>query len=69
MDQTFGGRDWKAVKSEFLQRKYKSMSMAREAVSEMLSLLGDRCVGSVLEISRYWPHSTDSACTAPLVLV
>lgn len=44
VDQSFGGTDWKAVKSEYLKRKYKSMGAAREAVSEMLSLLGDRCM-------------------------
>jgi C-terminal processing protease CtpA/Prc len=44
VDQSFGGTDWKAVKSEYLKRKYHSISAAREAVSEMLSLLGDRCV-------------------------
>jgi hypothetical protein len=44
VDQSFGGTDWKAVKSEYLKRKYKSMGAAREAVSEMLGLLGDRCV-------------------------
>ena len=42
VDQQFGGNDWKAIKSEYLKRKYKSMGAAREAIGEMLSVLGDR---------------------------
>ena len=42
VDQSFNGRDWKAVKSDFLKRKYKGMGDAREAVGEMLALLDDR---------------------------
>ena len=42
VDQSFAGKDWKAVKSEYLKRKYKNMGEARAAVSEMLGLLGDR---------------------------
>jgi len=42
VDQTFNGRDWKAVKSEYLKRKYKNMGGAREGVAEMIALLGDR---------------------------
>ena len=42
VDQQFNGKDWKAIKSDYLKRKYKSMAEARGAVSEMLALLGDR---------------------------
>ena len=42
VDPQFGGNDWKATKSEYLKRKYKSMGAAREAIGEMLSALGDR---------------------------
>ena len=42
VDQQFGGRDWKATKSEYLKRKYRNAGEAREAVSEMVALLGDR---------------------------
>ena len=42
MDQNFNGKDWKAVKSEYLKRRYKNMNEARDGVNEMLSLLGDR---------------------------
>ena len=43
VDQQFGGKDWKAIKADYLKRKYKNVGEAREAVSEMLSVLGDRC--------------------------
>ena len=42
VDQNFNGKDWKAVKSEYLKRRYKNMNEARDGVNEMLSLLGDR---------------------------
>ena len=42
VDQQFGGLDWKAVKSDYLKRKYKNMGEARAAVSEMIGLLGDK---------------------------
>ena len=42
VDQSYNNNDWKQVKSMYLKRKYKSMGEAREAVSEMLALLGDR---------------------------
>lgn len=42
VDQNFNNNDWKAVKAEYLKRKYKSTGEAREAVSEMLGRLGDR---------------------------
>ena len=42
VDQQFGGNDWKATKSEYLKRKYKTMDEARAAVGEMLGRLGDR---------------------------
>lgn len=42
VDQQFGGKDWKAIKSAYLKRKYASMAQARGAVSTMLAELGDR---------------------------
>jgi len=42
VDQQFGGKDWKAIKSAYLKRKYTSMAQARGAVSTMLAELGDR---------------------------
>jgi len=42
VDQQFGGKDWKAIKSDYLKRKYTSMAQARGAVSSMLAELGDR---------------------------
>ena len=33
VDQQFNGKDWKAIKSDYLKRKYKSMAEARGAVS------------------------------------
>lgn len=42
VDQQFGGKDWKAVKSDYLKRPYKNMGEARTAVGDMLKQLGDR---------------------------
>ena len=42
VDQQFGGKDWKAIKSDYLKRKYTSMAQARAAVSAMLAELGDK---------------------------
>ena len=41
-DENYNGVDWKAVRSEYVKRPYKSMKDARSAVSEMLSKLGDK---------------------------
>jgi len=57
VDQQFGGKDWKAIKSQYLKRRYKSMGEAREAISEMLSLLGDR-------YTRYLPPGGYAALLA-----
>lgn len=42
VDQDFNGVDWKATRSKYVKRPYKSMAEARAAVAEMLGLLGDR---------------------------
>lgn len=42
VDQQFGGKDWKAIKSDYLKRPYKNMGEARAAVGDMLMQLGDR---------------------------
>jgi carboxyl-terminal processing protease len=41
-DPNYNGVDWKAIRSDYVKRKYNSMKAARSAVSEMLALLGDR---------------------------
>ena len=41
-DPNYNGVDWKAIRSDYVKRPYKSMKSARSAVSEMLALLGDR---------------------------
>ena len=42
VDDKYAGVDWAAVRSDYVRRRYKSMSEARAAITEMLALLGDR---------------------------
>ena len=62
VDQQFGGKDWKAVKSDYLGRKYKSMGEARESISAMLGLLGDR-TRAIHPGARTLPPSTSDRPT------
>ena len=41
-DPNYNGVDWKAIRSDYVKRPYKSMKSARSAVAEMLGLLGDK---------------------------
>ena len=38
VDQQFGGKDWKAIKSAYLKRKYTSMAQARPTPTLTLTL-------------------------------
>eukprot|EP00965_Chrysotila_dentata_P067364 2229428-Pleurochrysis_carterae.AAC.1 len=42
VDPDFGGLDWKSIRSEYVKKQYKNMKAAREAVTKMLGLLGDK---------------------------
>ena len=42
VDSTYNGLDWKAVRSDYVKRSYKSMNAARDGVRQMLSKLDDR---------------------------
>ncbi|KAG7368489.1 ClpP/crotonase-like domain containing protein [Nitzschia inconspicua] len=42
LDRTFNGQDWFQVRQDLVKKKYKSMEEAQEAVSNMMSNLGDK---------------------------
>jgi carboxyl-terminal processing protease len=42
LDRTFNGQDWFKIRQDLVKRKYKSMDEAQNAVSEMMSKLGDK---------------------------
>ncbi|MBD2126248.1 hypothetical protein NDI39_26305 [Microcoleus sp. ZQ-A2] len=41
IDTTFNGKDWKAVRQQYLNRSYASKEEAYKAIREMLAQLGD----------------------------
>lgn len=41
VDQTFNGTDWRAVRKEYLQKKYNNSEESYKAIREMLKKLGD----------------------------
>ena len=52
VDQQFNGKDWKAIKSDYLKRKYKSMAEARGAVSVPFAAPSDVRVAVNLQILK-----------------
>lgn len=41
IDTTFNGKDWKALRQQYLNRSYTSNEQAYQAIQEMIRLLGD----------------------------
>jgi hypothetical protein len=42
LDRTFNGQDWFQIRQDLVQKKYKSIDEAQEAVASMMSKLGDK---------------------------
>lgn len=42
LDRTFNGQDWFQLRENYVKKKYKNMAEAQDAVSEMISKLGDK---------------------------
>ncbi|CAJ1963556.1 unnamed protein product [Cylindrotheca closterium] len=42
LDRTFNGQDWFKMRQELVKKKYKSMDEAQDAVSNLMSTLGDK---------------------------
>lgn len=42
LDRTFNGQDWFQLREMYVKKKYKNMAEAQDAVSEMISKLGDK---------------------------
>lgn len=42
LDRTFNGQDWYQLRETYINKKYKNMAEAQDAVAEMISKLGDK---------------------------